>query len=226
MYQGTFNEDEVSLSDMDKKPQASTRLEKKTEVIPYLESGGMPLKDIIIVQHQDLVMAINKQTEQLFSLSDAMNKFNDLMEKVARMVVHMDVVQDKLFKMSDAIYQAVIAGDGVDNAAAASIPNKVQKLTHPDLIELRDKLAAIDLPEDQSRKKFHNAFVKKYNELLLYYQKYNTAKVSSALEHKTLYEFVKNQKTNIRNYKQNNEGPFAKDPTYIKFLKYLGVTYP
>ncbi len=40
------------------------------------------------------------------------------------------------------------------------------------------------------------------------------------------YEFVKNQKTNLCNYKQNNEGPFAKDPKYIKFLKYLGVTYP
>jgi hypothetical protein len=71
-----------------------------------------------------------------------MNKFNDLMEKVARMVVHMDVVQDKLFKMVDAVYQAVVAGGGVDNAAAAFIPNKIQKLTHPDLIDLRDRLAA------------------------------------------------------------------------------------
>ncbi len=95
---------------MDKKPQASTRMEKKTEVIPYLENRGMSLKDIILAQHQDLVMTINKQTEQLFSLSDGMNKFNNLMEKVARMVVHMDVVQDKLFKMVDVIYQAIIAG--------------------------------------------------------------------------------------------------------------------
>ena len=211
---------------MDKKPQASTRVEKKSEAIPYLENGEMSLKNTIVAQHQDLVMAINKQYDQLFSLSDGMNKFNDLMEKVARMVVHMDNVQDKLFKMVDAVYQAVVAGGGVDNAAAAFNPNKVQKLTHPDLIELRDKLALIDLPEEPTLKKFHNAFVKKYNELLLYYEKYNTAKISSAPEHKTLYEFVKNQKTNIRNYKQNNEGPFAKDPTYIKFLRTLGVTYP
>jgi hypothetical protein len=74
---------------MDKKPHASTRVEKNTEAVPFLANGEMSLKDIVLSQHQDLVMAINKQTEHLFSLSDGMNKFNDLMEKVARMVVHM-----------------------------------------------------------------------------------------------------------------------------------------
>ena len=137
-----------------------------------------------------------------------------------------DRVDDALHATRAAVEEGIVAGGGVDNAAAAFIPNKVQKLTHPDLIDLRDRLALIDLPEEPTLKKFHNAFVKKYNELLLYYEKYNTAKISSAPEHKTLYEFVKNQKTNIRNYKQNNEGPFAKDPTYIKFLRTLGVTYP
>jgi hypothetical protein len=106
-------------------------------------------------------MVINKQTEQLFSLSDGMNKFNDLMEKVARMVVHMDVFQDKLFKMVDQISQALNAGDALENAA--SITNRVQKLTHPDLIHLRDSLAVLDLPNDQFLRKFHNAFVRKYN---------------------------------------------------------------
>lgn len=60
-------------------------------------------------------------------------------------------------------------------------------------------------------KKFHNVFVKKYYDLLLYYQKHNTFKVSNAPEYNTLYEFIKNQKKNICNYKQNNEDPFAKE---------------
>jgi hypothetical protein len=40
-----------------------------------------------------------------------------------------------------------------------------------------------------------------------------------------MYEFVENQRTNICNYKHNNEGPFAKELRYMKFLKYLGVEY-
>ncbi len=73
--------------------------------------------------------------------------------------------------------------------------------------------------------KFHNTFRQKYNELLLYYQKHNNSKIRNTPENKVLYEFVKNQKTNLRMYQQNNNGPFAKDPRYIKFLKYLGITY-
>jgi hypothetical protein len=85
--------------------------------------------------------------------------------------------------MVDQIFQAVVHGDAVDNAAAASITHKVQKLTPPDLIKLWDSLATLDLPNDQNLRRFQNAFIKKYNELLLYYQQHNTAKVSSAPEH-------------------------------------------
>jgi hypothetical protein len=47
---------------MDKKPHASARVEKNTEAIPFLANGETLLKDIVLSQHQDLVMVINKQT--------------------------------------------------------------------------------------------------------------------------------------------------------------------
>lgn len=51
LHQEIVDDDIVSLSDTDKKPQASICLEKKTEVVPSLENKGMMLENIIQMQH-------------------------------------------------------------------------------------------------------------------------------------------------------------------------------
>jgi urease gamma subunit len=228
LHQDIFDDDIISVSDGDKKPSASNAVEDKRKLIHYMASmeNKATFDNELKMRHEELVAAINQQTKQLFALSECMNKSNELMDKSTKMAIHMDIVVDKLFKMVEQIFKVVADGDAVDTAGACSLTRKVEMLSHPDLIKLRDSLEALGLPDDQNLRKFHNAFVKEYNQLLLYYQKHNTSKISSTPEHKVLYEFVKNQKTNLRNYKQNNDGPFAKDPKYIKFLKYLGVTYP
>jgi hypothetical protein len=161
------------------------------------------------------------------SMQRGIGDFNTLLDKHFKMAFHMEVVFEKLSRKVDKILEMVASGDAVENAGGSgstSAAHKVDKLIQPALIQLQDALHELDLPNNRAAIKFHNAFIKKYYDLLLYCQKYNTSKVSNAPEHKVSHEFVKNQKTNIRNYRQNNDGSFAKEPRYLKFLYYLGVT--
>jgi hypothetical protein len=114
------------------------------------------------------------------SMQRAMGEFNALLDKHFKMVFHMEVVFEKLSGKVDRILETVTGDDVVENSggsAIASTFHKATKLTHPALIQLRDALQDLDIPKDKPPRKFHNAFVKKYYELLLYYQKHNTSKV-------------------------------------------------
>jgi hypothetical protein len=92
-------------------------------------------------------MATHRQTQQLFALSDGMNKFNELMDKSLKMAIHMDIVVDKLIKMVGRIFQVVAS---IDAALQVPLSYKMGQLSHPDLIKLRDSLAALDLPNDRN----------------------------------------------------------------------------
>jgi hypothetical protein len=169
-------------------------------------------------------MCFKEIASRIRNVTYAFNQIDTLLDKHYKMSFHMEAMLDKLAKQVDRIYE-IVAGEDAAESGGGLAGWKAKKLTHPDLIKLRDELNALDLPQDRNRVKFHNTFSEKYNHLLLYYQKHNNSKVHNTPENKVLYDFVKNQKTNLRMYQQNNDGPFAKDTRYIKFLKYLGVTY-
>ena len=213
---------------MEKKPRAESIILKQDEAHGHFMENDVADDDIADARHDEVVMYLRELIGGVNSMQRAMREFNMLLDKHFKITFHMEVVSEKLSGKVDRILESV-TGDGVvensGGSAIASTSRKANTLTHPALIQLRDALQELDIPEDKPSRKFHNAFVKKYNELLLYFQKHNTSKVTNNPEYKTLYEFVKNQKTNIRNYKLNNEGPFAKEPRYMKFLKYLGVEY-
>jgi hypothetical protein len=172
---------------------------------------------------QEMIVTLNHCSKSLFNVCEGMKMYQLTLENVFKMVTHVEVMTDKFSRKMDQLLDKLGGSDAGDGAGIVK-SSTGDVLTHPDLMNLRDRLAALEIADDRSLKKFHNAFVQKYTELLLHYQKHGNCKVNQA-ENKVLYEFVKNQKTNLRNYWENSEGPFAKDSRYVKFLKYLGVTY-
>jgi hypothetical protein len=75
--------------------------------------------------------------------------------------------------------------------------------------------------------KYHEAFLKGYLELLLYYQQYGTIKVPKQIN-KSLNEWLHNQCTLIGGYKNKKAGNKFwenKEDRYIKILNALGVDY-
>jgi dUTP pyrophosphatase len=70
----------------------------------------------------------------------------------------------------------VVVGSRIDDAAAhKEAIEAADVLTHPSLLQLWSKLETMEVTKKMT--KFNNAFVQKYNELLIYYQKFGNAKV-------------------------------------------------
>jgi hypothetical protein len=101
----------------------------------------------------------------------------------------------------------------------------LKKLTHPQLIGLYNKLVSWDpKPELAS---YHISFLKNYLTLLVYYQEHRTCRVSDRVN-KTLFHWIRNQKTYLRLYYQNKteKSKFHIDDRYVKFLTKLGLGKP
>jgi hypothetical protein len=135
-----------------------------------------------------------------------------------RVVEKMEIKVDMLFELMGPDN----AGPNSPSSSLRGNKGKAIKLSHPDLIKLYHKVVGMEVT-GREMTKFHNSFVHKYRLLLLFYQKHNHHKVNMK-DDKILYEFIKNQKTNLRLYAEG-QGPFAKEPRYIKLLQYLGITY-
>jgi hypothetical protein len=101
----------------------------------------------------------------------------------------------------------------------------LKKLTHPQLIELYNKLVSWDpKPELAS---YHISFLKNYLTLLVYYPEHRTCRVPERVN-KTLFHWIWNQKTYLRLYYQNKteKSKFHIDDRYVKFLTKLGLGKP
>ena len=101
----------------------------------------------------------------------------------------------------------------------------LDRLAHPQLIELYNKLVSWDpKPELAS---YHISFLKNYLTLLVHYQEHRTCRVSDRVN-KTLFHWIRNQKTYLRLYYQNKteKSKFHIDDRYVKFLTKLGLGKP
>jgi hypothetical protein len=101
----------------------------------------------------------------------------------------------------------------------------LKKLTHPQLVELYNKFLSWDpKPELAS---YHISFIQNYLALLVYYQEHRTCRVPERVN-KTLFHFIRNQKTYLRLYQQGKKegGRFHIDDRYVKYLTKLGLGKP
>jgi len=165
-------------------------------------------KDLSKKHHDDIMAALNNQLKMFLH--------------VERMVEKMAAKVDALFELVGSANAVESAGPNSQSSSPKGYQGKAMQLTNPNLIKLYDKVVRMEV-SGRERNKFHNSFVHKYRLLLLFYQKHGHPKVNQK-DDKTLYDFVKNQKTNLRLY-QDGQGPYAKEPRYIKLLQLLGITY-
>jgi hypothetical protein len=98
----------------------------------------------------------------------------------------------------------------------------LKKLTHPQLIELYNKLVSWDPKPELAT--YHISFMKQYLTLLVYSQEHRTCQVPERVN-KTLFHWIWNQKTYLRLYFQNKteKSKFHIDDHYVKFLTKLGL---
>ena len=165
-------------------------------------------KDLSKKHHDDIMAALNNQLKMFLH--------------VERMVEKMAAKVDALFELVGSANAVESAGPNYQSSSHKGYQGKAMQLTNPNLIKLYDRVVRMEVT-GRERNKFHNAFIHKYRLLLLFYQKHSHPKVNMK-DDKTLYEFVKNQKTNLSLY-QDGQGPYAKEPRYVKFVQLLGITY-
>jgi hypothetical protein len=98
----------------------------------------------------------------------------------------------------------------------------LNKLTHPQLVQLYNKFLSWEpKPELAS---YHISFIQNYLNLLVYYQEHRTCRVLERVN-KTLFHWIRNQKTYLHLYYQNKteKGRFHIDDPYVKYLTKLGL---
>jgi hypothetical protein len=165
-------------------------------------------KDLSKKHHDDIMTALDNQLKMFLHLER-------MVEKIAAKV-------DALFELVGSANAVESAGPNYQSSSHKGYQGKAMQLTNPNLIKLYDRVVRMEVT-GRERNKFHNAFIHKYRLLLLFYQKHGHPLVNMK-DDKTLYEFVKNQKTNLRLY-QDGQGPYAKEPRYVKYVQLLGITY-
>jgi hypothetical protein len=143
-------------------------------------------KDLSKKHHDDIMAALNNQLKMFLH--------------VERMVEKMAAKVNALFELVGSANAFESAGPNSQSSSPKGYKGKAIKLTDPNLIKLYDRVVRMEVT-GRERNKFHNAFVHKYRLLLLFYQKHGNPKVNMK-DDKTLYEFVKNQKTNLRLYQE------------------------
>jgi hypothetical protein len=99
----------------------------------------------------------------------------------------------------------------------------LNKLSHPQLKYLYHKFLSWDPKPELTT--YHISFMKNYLSLLVYYQERHMCWVSEKLN-KSLFQWIHNQQTYLRLYKQGTEegGKFHIINRYIIFLTKLGMS--
>jgi hypothetical protein len=79
------------------------------------------------------------------NVTNGFNQIDTLLDKHYKMSFHMEVMLDKLAKKVDKVLETIAGEDAAESGGSLAV-SKAKKLTHPDLIKLRDELNELNLP--------------------------------------------------------------------------------